>query len=117
MDSAKLIKNFEKHGFTVKLFETRKEACDYLKETLKGEVVGFGGSMTTQELGLYELLGEQNEYGIVVENSEDGIYEGMKKMLSEPETLAHYKEKAAERGHYFSKEKTVKAVEEMLDEL
>ena len=60
MDSAKLVKNFEKHGFSVKLFETRKEACDYLKETLKGEVVGFGGSMTTQELGLYDLLGEEN---------------------------------------------------------
>ena len=73
--------------------------------------------VSTDCSGARELLGEQNEYGIVVENSEDGIYEGMKKMLSEPETLAHYKEKAAERGHYFSKEKTVKAVEEMLDEL
>lgn len=73
--------------------------------------------VSTDCSGARELLGENNEYGIVVENSEDGIYKGMKKMLSEPETLAYYKEKAAERGHYFSKEKTVKAVEDMLDEL
>ena len=73
--------------------------------------------VSTDCSGARELLGEQNEYGIVVENSEDGIYEGMKKMLSAPENLAYYKEKAAVRGKYFSKEKTVRAVEEMLDSL
>ena len=73
--------------------------------------------VSTDCSGARELLGENNEYGLVVENSEDGIYEGMKKMLSEPETLAYYKEKAAERGMYFSKEKTVRAVEEMLNNL
>lgn len=71
--------------------------------------------VSTDCSGARELLGENNEYGIVVENSEDGIYEGMKKMLSEPETLAHYRRMAGERGKYFSKEKTVQAVEEMLD--
>lgn len=73
--------------------------------------------VSTNCSGAKELLGEHNEYGIVVANSEDGIYEGVKKMLSEPDTLAYYKEKAAERGMYFSKEKTVRAVEEMLDNL
>lgn len=73
--------------------------------------------VSTDCSGARELLGEHNEYGIVVENSEDGIYKGMKKMLSEPQTLAYYKEKATERGMYFSKEKTVRAVEEMLDNL
>ena len=73
--------------------------------------------VSTDCSGARELLGEQNDYGIVVENSEQGLYEGMKKMLSDPETLAHYKKKAAERGRYFSKEKTVRSVEEMLDAL
>lgn len=73
--------------------------------------------VSTDCSGAKELLGEQNEYGIVVENSEEGIYEGMKKMLSEPQTLAHYRKMAAERGKYFSKDKTVQAVEEMLDNL
>ena len=73
--------------------------------------------VSTDCSGARELLGEQNEYGIVVENSEEGIYAGMRRMLTEPETLAHYRKKAVERGAYFSKEKTVKAVEEMLDSL
>lgn len=73
--------------------------------------------VSTDCSGAKELLGENNEYGIVVENSEEGIYEGMKKMLSDPVLLAHYKEKAKQRGGFFSREQTVKAVEEMLDQL
>ena len=67
--------------------------------------------------GSQELLGYNNEYGLVVENSEDGIYNGMKKLLEDRELLAYYKEKASERGSFFSKEKTVKAVEDMIDSL
>lgn len=73
--------------------------------------------VSTDCSGAKELLGENNEYGIVVDNSEEGIYQGMKKMLSDPALLAHYKEKAKERGSFFSREQTVKAVEEMLDNL
>ena len=67
--------------------------------------------------GAYELLGENNEYGIVVENSEDGIYEGLKKLLNNQDLLSDYKEKAKERGKLFSKEETIKAVENMIDSL
>ncbi|MCC2707588.1 glycosyltransferase [Intestinibacter bartlettii] len=67
--------------------------------------------------GAQELLGYNNEYGLVVENSEEGIYEGIKKLLEDRELLAYYKEKAIERGSFFSKEKTVKAVEDMIDSL
>lgn len=67
--------------------------------------------------GSQELLGYNNEYGLVVENSEEGIYEGVKKLLKDRELLAYYKEKAIERGSFFSKEKTVKAVEDMIDSL
>lgn len=73
--------------------------------------------VSTNCSGAYELLGEHNEYGIVTENSEDGIYEGMRKMLSNPELLAYYKQKAKERGNFFSRTKTVQAVEEMFDNL
>lgn len=73
--------------------------------------------VSTDCSGAKELLGEHDEYGLVVENSEEGIYRGMKRMLTEPETLAHYRQMAAERGKDFSREKTVKAVEDMLDSL
>ena len=67
--------------------------------------------------GAQELLGYNNEYGLIVENSEEGIYKGLKKLLEDKELLEYYKKKAAERGSFFSKEKTVEAVEKMLDEI
>jgi len=73
--------------------------------------------VSTNCSGAKELLGEKDEYGIVTENSTEGIYEGMKRMLSDPALLAHYKQQAKIRGSFFSREKTVKAVEEMLEGL
>ena len=73
--------------------------------------------VSTDCSGARELLGEHDEYGLVVENSEEGIYEGMKRMLSYPALLAHYKEQATIRGRAFSREETVMAVERMLDNL
>mgnify|MGYP002708796575 CR=1 FL=1 len=67
--------------------------------------------------GAKELLGENDEYGVVVENSEEGIYQGMKRMLLEPELLRHYTSQARQRGQYFSTENTVAAVAEMLESL
>lgn len=73
--------------------------------------------VSTDCSGARELLGDHDEYGLVVENSEEGIYRGMKKMLSDPALLAYYREKAKERGKSFSREQTVKAVEDMLEQL
>ena len=70
--------------------------------------------VTTLCSGMQEMLGDNNEYGIVTENNEDALYEGIKKMLTTPNLLKYYSEKALERGKMFSTEKTVKAVEEML---
>lgn len=70
--------------------------------------------VSTNCSGAYELLGENNEYGIVTENNEDALYEGIKKMLTTPNLFEAYAAKAKERGKAFSTEKTVKAVEEML---
>lgn len=69
---------------------------------------------TVEVAGMKEMLGENNEYGIVTENSEEALYEGIKSLLDNPDLLKHYKEKAIERGKFFSTEKTVKAVEDML---
>lgn len=73
--------------------------------------------VSTNCSGAKELLGEDDEYGIVTENSTEGIYEGLKKILTEPGLLAHYKIQAEKRGRFFSKDNTVKAVEEVIDQL
>lgn len=69
---------------------------------------------TVNVSGMKEMLGENNEYGVVVENTDDALYEGIKKFLDSPEVLDHYKAKAIERGKTFSKDNTVTAVENML---
>ena len=68
---------------------------------------------TTEVSGMREMLGD-NEYCIITDNDEEALYEGIKDLLDHPEKLAHYKEKAAERGKWFSTEETVREVEEML---
>lgn len=69
---------------------------------------------TVDVSGMKEMLGDNNEYGIVTENNEDALYEGIKTMLTTPGMLEEYAKKALERGKEFSTEKTVKAVEDML---
>ncbi|MFR0732862.1 MAG: glycosyltransferase [Oscillospiraceae bacterium] len=72
---------------------------------------------TVEVSGMKEMLGEDNEWGVVVENSEKTLYQGIKNLLGEAEMLAHYKGKAAERGKMFSTQNTVRAAEKMLLEL
>lgn len=82
--------------------------------TAATEALIVGTPVCTVEVsGMKEMLGEHNEWGIVTENDEDALYQGIKRLLDEPELLAKYKKRAAARGKSFSTENTVRAVEEM----
>ena len=52
--------NLEQKNYSVRVFRTGAEAVDYLAETITGATVAFGGSMTLEELGLYDRLAETN---------------------------------------------------------
>lgn len=83
--------------------------------TAATEALIVGTPVCTVEVsGMKEMLGEHNEWGVVTENSEEALYQGIKDLLDHPDKLAYYKEKAIERGKSFSTENTVHAVEEML---
>lgn len=83
--------------------------------TAATEALILGVPVCTVEVsGMKEMLGENNEYGIVTDNTEEALYAGMKKMITAPGLLEQYAAKASERGKVFSTEKTVKAVEYML---
>lgn len=69
---------------------------------------------TVEVSGMKEMLGENNEYGVVTENDEKALYQGIKKLLNDSQLLDHYKKQAAERGKKFSTKNTVQAVEKML---
>lgn len=69
---------------------------------------------TVDVSGMKEMLGENNEYGVVTENNEEELYCGVKRLLETMELLEHYKQQAVFRGRKFETRNTVKAVESML---
>ncbi len=71
---------------------------------------------TVEVSGMREMLGN-NEYGIITDNMDEALYAAIERLLSNPELLKHYKEKAIERGKMFSTEITVKKVEDFFESL
>ena len=86
--------------------------------TAATEALIVGTPVCTVEVsGMREMLGQNNEWGIVTKNDEDDLYHGIRKLLEDPKFLDHYKEQAAIRGKTFSTQNTVQSVEEMLKKL
>jgi len=85
--------------------------------TAATEALIVGTPVCTVEVsGMKEMLGN-NEYGLITENNEEALYQGIKALLDQPELLQHYKEQAIIRGKTFSTKNTVHAVESMLEAL
>ncbi|SDQ35904.1 Glycosyltransferase involved in cell wall bisynthesis [Chryseobacterium soldanellicola] len=88
-------------GFPTVLFEAI---------TLKKKII------STEVSGAHEML-KNGELGLIVENSEEGIYEGMKKALSEPEKFTQYSEKLKDYEMPFNLENSVSKISSIIDEL
>ena len=72
--------------------------------------------VSTDVSGAREIIGD-SEYGLVVENNEEGIYKGLKELLSTPGKIDYYKKKALERSPLFDTKKTVTDVENLIEEV
>lgn len=72
--------------------------------------------ITTDCSGMKELLGSNNEFGIVTENDKAALCEGLRSMLANPELLAHYRRQAAIRGEVFDFEQSMTAIADLLEE-
>ena len=92
--------------------------CSSLSEgfsTAATEALIVGIPVCTVEVsGMKELLGGDNEYGIVVNNDEGSLFNAIQSLIENKNLLEHYKQKAIERGRTFTIENTVKAVENFL---
>lgn len=60
MDVQRAMDSLEKRGFAVRYFESATEAADYLAGSIGGKSVGIGGSITIEQLGVYDRLAAQN---------------------------------------------------------
>lgn len=57
----KVAENLKKLGYQVSVFDTAAQAADYLCGEIKDTTVGFGGSITLRDMGLYDRLQETNK--------------------------------------------------------
>ena len=73
--------------------------------------------ITTMCSGMEELLGKNHEYGIIVDNAEEALYEGIRELLQNDEKLAYYSSKAIERGRQFITAHTINAIETFFESL
>lgn len=71
--------------------------------------------ITTDCSGMAELL-KDGECGVITENDEIALYEGLKRLLTDKALLEHYRHKATERGKEFSIEHLMKPIEAVLME-
>lgn len=61
MDAARTLGNLRRHGFAASYYETAAEAANAVAASVSGKSVGIGGSVTIEQIGLYELLQKDNE--------------------------------------------------------
>lgn len=69
--------------------------------------------ITTDCSGMAELL-QNGECGVITENDEAALYEGLKRLLADKSLLEHYRHKAIERVKEFSIEHLMKPIETIL---
>ncbi|MBB6371638.1 glycosyltransferase [Chryseobacterium shigense] len=72
--------------------------------------------VSTDVSGIRDLL-QDGKLGVITPNSEDGIYEGMKKILINQELAGHYEKEIAATDLPFVLQKSVAKLQEIIDEL
>lgn len=70
--------------------------------------------ITTRCSGMEELLGANGEYGIITDNSEEKLFDGLKGVLDHPDGLAELAVKARKRSGDFLIKNLVEPIEDIL---
>lgn len=60
MDFSTIKTNLESLGYVVSIFENSIQAVEYLDDQIDKKTVGFGGSVTLEQIGLYDKLSAHN---------------------------------------------------------
>ena len=108
-------------GFCANPYPYMREAdiiiCSSLYEgisTVVQEALILGKPIvTTPCTGMEELLGE-SEYGVIAENTQDGLYKALVRLFNSEELLDQYRYKAAIRGKFYWKKRIVHQTEQIL---
>jgi len=71
---------------------------------------------TTDVSGMKELL-DDGKCGMITENNEEALYQGIRSLLKNKDLYKNYEGQAKSKGQSFKTEATVKAIEELLSSL
>lgn len=71
--------------------------------------------MITEASGTVEVLGGDS-YGVICENSQEGLEEDLEYILKNRWILEYYKERSRERREFFQYQNTIKEIEKIFDE-
>lgn len=83
--------------------------------TAAAEALIVGTAVCTVDVsGMTEMLGDNNEYGLITENDVNSLLNGIKSFIDKEKVLKYYTTKASERGRMFRTAETVRVVENML---
>lgn len=66
-------------------------------------------AMVTECSGMDEIL-DNGAYGMIVPNTEEGIYDNLKKVLDDPTVLDAYRQRLSERRAFFDKDNALKEI-------
>ncbi len=114
---------------TVKLYGYQENPYKYLKQadiyvcasyiegysTAVTEAIIIGKPViTTKCSGMDEIL-ENGKYGLIVDNNEEDLYEGIKKMLLNQDIRKEYEELSLKRSKYFDIEQQIKEVNKIFE--
>ncbi|MBR6532064.1 MAG: glycosyltransferase [Clostridia bacterium] len=85
--------------------------------TAVSEAVILGVPVVTTECsGMREIFGDK-ECGIICENSDNGLFEALKKVLDDPELLEKFRAAEKERSKDLNVSARIKAVEDFIDNI
>ncbi|MBQ8394092.1 MAG: glycosyltransferase [Clostridia bacterium] len=97
--------------------------ADFLVLPSKAEAYGLSLSealilhtpaLATDCVGPKEILND-GEYGLLVKNTDESIYEGMKAVLKDNKLVDFYRENAKERAAFFQEERILEQIERILN--
>lgn len=123
-DAHKISKNFTFLGYQENPYAVISKAdlfvCSSHREgfsTATTEALILGVPVVATNVGgMKEMLGNNNEYGVVVENDVE-LTDTIVRLANDPQLLEYYRRQSMTRGKDFGIRKTVQAVEEMFDSL
>lgn len=72
--------------------------------------------VTTDCSGMREILGNNSEYGVICENNEEALYNGIKSLLNDKTKFDYYKDIVKKRKGIFEIKESVKKIEEIFEE-